>query len=98
MAAARAGIYNDLPAVNFERGEVESGSGAEDAVADEAGAVLRGQDTQSAEAFNLRPITLDRPFYYSVLSLSHLPAILKRLELLPQAESTLIARLLDGLR
>ena len=40
VAAARANIYNDLPAVSFEEGEVTSGEGPHDAIADEAGPVL----------------------------------------------------------
>ena len=86
VAAARADIYNDLPAVSFAQGQVTSGGGAHDAIADEAGAVLAGQSTESARAFNLAPITYDRPSFYSVLRLSHLGTILKRLEILPQAE------------
>ncbi len=86
VEAARANIYNDLPAVSFENGEVTSGAGSEDAVADEAGRVLAGERTESQDAFNLAPITLDRPFYYAILRLSQLPTILKRLEILPQAE------------
>jgi hypothetical protein len=86
VAAARASIYNDLPAVSFEAGEVTSGDGAHDAIADEAGLVLAGQPTASADSFNLSPITYDRPAYYAVLRLAHLTTILKRLELLPQAE------------
>lgn len=86
VAAARAGIFNDLPAVDFTTGEVTSGAGSQDAVADEAGAVLRGEDSASQTAFNLAPITLDRPAYYSVLRLEQLPNILKRLEIMPQPE------------
>lgn len=86
VVAARAGIYNDLPAVNFESGEVTSGAGSEDAVADEAGAVLRGEDSESQVAFNLQPITLDRPAFYSILKLGQVPNILKRIEILPQPE------------
>ncbi len=86
VAAARANIYNDLPPVDFESGEVETAGGAQDAVADEAGSVLRGAVTQSEQAFDLRPITLDRPFYYAILRLERLPEILKRLEILPQPE------------
>ncbi len=85
-AAARAGIYNDLPAVNFESGEVDASGGSSDAVADEAGLVLRGELSPSQTTFNLRPITLDRPFYYAILRLEHLPSILQRLEILPQPE------------
>lgn len=86
VEAARAGIYNDLPAVSFASGEVTSGAGSEDAVADEAGPVLRGERSESQDAFNLTPITLDRPSYYAILRLTQLPTILKRLEILPQAE------------
>ncbi len=85
VEAAKAGLYNDLPSVSFTSGEVETG-GADDAIADEAEAVLAGKPTPSAEAFNLAPITLDRPFFYAVLRLSQLDTILQRLEILPQAE------------
>ncbi|HET7884344.1 MAG TPA: hypothetical protein VFL55_25880 [Acetobacteraceae bacterium] len=84
-AAMRGNIYNDLPAVSFASGEVAS-DGPDDAIADEAGAVLAGQDSPSRAAFNLAPITLDRPFFYAVLRLDQLGTILKRLEILPQAE------------
>ena len=86
VVAARATLYNDLPPVDFERGEVDNAAGAQDAVADEAGLVLHGEATPSQRAFDLRPITLDRPFYYSILRLERLPDILRRLEILPQAE------------
>ena len=86
FTAARAGIYNDLPAVSFDDGAVTSGEGSEDSIADEAGAVLRGEATPSADAFSLAPATLDRPAYYDVLQLGHLGTILRRLEILPQAE------------
>ncbi len=42
--------------------------------------------TPSRDAFNLAPITLDRPFFYAVLRLEQLDTILQRLEILPQAE------------
>jgi hypothetical protein len=85
VAAARAGIYNDLPAVSFANGSEES-TGTEDAIADEALAVILDQPTQSSDAFRLNPITADRPFYYAVLRLGDLGTILKRLEILPQQE------------
>ncbi len=84
--AAKAEIFNDLPAVSFAEGQVTSGAGAHDAIADEAEAVLRGEPTDSAKAFNLAPITFDRPSFYAVLRLSQLGTILARLEMLPQAE------------
>ncbi len=85
VAAARAGLYNDLPAVSFDDGDVTSG-GPADAIADEAGAVLAGEATPSGAAFSLAPATLDRPAYYDVLRLNHLRTVLRRLEVLPQAE------------
>ncbi len=85
VQAAKAGLYNDLPSVSFTSGEMEAG-GTDDAIADEAEAVLAGNPTPSGEAFNLAPITLDQPFFYAVLRLSQLDVILKRLEILPQAE------------
>ena len=46
----------------------------------------RTRRRRRATAFNLAPITLDRPFFYAVLRLDQLDTILKRLEILPQAE------------
>ena len=86
VAAARAGIYNDLPDVSFESAEVTSGDGAHDAVADEASDVLAGRQPPSARSFNLSPVTLDRPALNAVLRLSSLGTIAQRLELLPQGE------------
>ena len=84
-AKARPNIYNDLPAVSFDKGEVTS-DGTDDAIADEAQAVLTGGPTQSATQFNLSPMTLDRPSFYAILRLDRLGTILKRLEILPQPE------------
>jgi hypothetical protein len=84
-AKARPNIYNDLPAVSFDKGEVTA-DGADDAIADEAQAVLTGEPTPSATQFNLSPMTLDRPSFYAILRLDRLGTILKRLEILPQPE------------
>ena len=86
VVAARATLYNDLPAVSFEGDAAASGAGSDDAVADEAMAVLRDAPTASDAAFSLAAATLDRPSYYNVLRLDHLGSILRRLELLPQPE------------
>ena len=85
VVKSRVSLYNDLPAVSFDKGEVES-DGPDDAIADEAQAVLSGRPTASGEQFNLSPITLDQPFFYAVLRLDRISTILKRLEILPQAE------------
>ena len=86
VAAARETLYNDLPAVSFESGEVTSGTGPSDAVADEAGAVLAGEPSASQRAFRLDPVTLDRPTVSNILRLDRLGPALARLDLLPQAE------------
>ena len=85
VKAARTRLYNDLPQVSFVTGRITS-QGPDDAIADEAGAVLAGQPPPSAEAFNLRPMTLDRPAVHAVLRLDQPSVILQRLEVLPQAE------------
>jgi hypothetical protein len=85
VKAARARLYNDLPQVSFLTGRITS-KGPDDAIADEAGTVLAGQAAPSAEAFNLRPMTLDRPQVRAVLRLDQLGVIFQRLEVLPQAE------------
>ncbi|MBW4022960.1 MAG: hypothetical protein HIU92_07415 [Proteobacteria bacterium] len=86
VMALKANIYNDLPAISFARGEVESSDNADDSIADEAVAVMHGQPTDSARQFDLRPATLDRPMFFDILRLDHLGTILKRLEILPQQE------------
>ena len=85
VAAQRATIFNDLPAVSFARGE-QSSSGPDDAVADEARAVLDGAATASAADFDLGPVTLDRPSYYAALRLDRLGTALRHVEILPQPE------------
>jgi hypothetical protein len=79
-------VFNDLPSVSFEDGQVTSSDDAHDAIADEAAYVLSGLPSPSARAFDLSPITLDRPAFYSLLRLDQLGTIIKRLEILPQAE------------
>ena len=92
VVAARANLYNDLPRVSFALGEVEA-NGPDDAIADEAEAVLNGQPTPSAAFFNLAPITLDRPFYYAAPRLDRIGTMLKRLEILPQQEVGVLVNL-----
>jgi hypothetical protein len=86
VVALKADIYNDLPAISFSKGEVESGDAADDSIADEAVAVMNGQPTESAREFDLRPATLDRPLFFDILRLDHLRTIAARLEILPQQE------------
>jgi hypothetical protein len=85
ITAARDNLYNDLPAVSFDAGTITS-YGPDDSIADEAQQVLLGQPTISTRAFNLTPVTNDRPSFYSVLRLSELRLLIARLQILPQSE------------
>ena len=83
---ARASIYNDLPAVSFAEGEdglrpvPTTPSPTRPARCWPASPALRARPSTCA------PITLDRPFFYAVLRLDQLGTLLRRLEVLPQAE------------
>ncbi|MDQ0464939.1 spermidine synthase [Caulobacter ginsengisoli] len=85
VVALRSSLYNDLPQVSFDSGEIVS-QGPDDAIADEAAAVLRGEAVPSGSAFNLSPVTLDRPAFHAVLKLDHVDTLIRRIEILPQAE------------
>ena len=85
VAVARAGLFNDLPGVSFASGQMTS-TGPDDAIANEVAAVLAGQPSLSSEAFHIRPATLDRPAFHASLRLEDLPTLIRRLEVLPQAE------------
>lgn len=82
-------IWNDLPTVSFENETVLSGTDkATDDLMQEALKIFSGERgrTDPDNFFNLRPSTLDRPFFYSILRLEQLPRILKRIELIPREE------------
>ncbi len=85
FAAARDNLYNDLPAVSFTDG-TQTALGNDDSLADEAPALLAGQLTPSGAAFDLRPVTDDRPAFYAVLRLNHPALLWARIQTLPQAE------------
>jgi hypothetical protein len=83
--AARDNLYNDLPAVSFVNGTSDE-TAMDDSIADEAAGILAGQQTVSAQAFDLRPVTDDRPAFFAILRLNQLSLLLARLQILPQAE------------
>ena len=85
VIAARPDIYNDLPAISFDAGTVNS-NGPDDSIADEAQGILLGKSTISSQAFNISPVTDDRPMFYSILRLQKLRLLLARLQILPQPE------------
>lgn len=85
IATVRASLFNDLPSVSLASGQIVL-TGPNDAIANEVEAVLAGRPSPSAEAFHIRPATLDRPAFYASLRLEDLPTLIRRLEVLPQAE------------
>jgi SAM-dependent methyltransferase len=85
VVEARANLYNDLPAVSFDAGTITS-TGDDDSLADEAAGIMAGQPTVSSQAFDLRPVTDDRPAFYAILRLNQLSLLLARLQILPQPE------------
>jgi hypothetical protein len=90
--AARDNLYNDLPAVSFDAGTITA-TGPDDSIADEAQQILLNKPTISATAFNLSPVTDDRPSFYSVLRLANLSVLLQRLQILPQSEIGVLVNL-----
>ncbi|MFO1085060.1 MAG: hypothetical protein U1E21_10875 [Reyranellaceae bacterium] len=78
-------VYNSLSLVSFipTAGPAESDG---DPLRQEAAAILAGLDSPFHSFFQLRPPTLDRPFFTGVLPLGRLGTILDRVELVPREE------------
>lgn len=88
-------VYNSLSLVSFESmdglasGTTSAGSAADggaDPLRQEAAAALAGLGSPFHGFFQLRPPTLDRPFFTGVLPLDRLGTILDRVELVPREE------------
>jgi hypothetical protein len=81
-------IWNDLPAVSFQEGQVQVSEAAQDALMDDLGLIFtRGAGAPSASRFfNLSPSTMDRPDFASISRLSQIRTLVARLQVLPQAE------------
>jgi hypothetical protein len=78
-------IYNSLAFVTFET-TAKLPPGGADPLRLEAAAVLSGSGSPFHSFFQLRPPTLDRPFFTGVLPLARLGTILDRVELVPREE------------
>jgi hypothetical protein len=90
---AQAQIWNDLPLVSFESETVLSPSDkASDALMEEALKLFSPERAGfiAGHFFSLSPSTHDRPFFYSVLHLSELGQILKKIALIPREELGLL--------
>lgn len=86
-------IYNSLELVTFAAPDKtldtvadKPAAGGADPLRLEAAAVLAGAASPFHGFFNLRPPTLDRPFFTGVLPLTRLGTILDRVELVPREE------------
>ena len=80
-------VWNDMPPVTFEEGQVKVSDTAQDALRDDLVAILGGgAETPAGRYFNLAPSTMDRPDFFSVSRLSKAQSLVKRLEILPEKE------------
>ncbi|MBI4082470.1 MAG: hypothetical protein HY423_07655 [Candidatus Lambdaproteobacteria bacterium] len=85
----KADIWNDLPMVSFERGQILSASDKpSDAVMEQSLRLFAGAPGASLAGplFDLAPPTHDRPFFYSILRVAELQRILERISLIPREE------------
>jgi hypothetical protein len=81
-------VWNDLPPVRLEATTMEGAEAAQDAVAEEARALLAGAPIR--DAYDRSPVTADRPWLTPVVRAAALPVALARVGLLPQAELGLL--------
>jgi hypothetical protein len=85
---ASISVWNDLPPVSFEQGEVQVSDKAQDALMVDLERVF-GSDKGLPPAdrfFNLAPSTMDRPDFFSISRLSKIRTLLARLAVLPERE------------
>lgn len=79
-------VWNELSPVSLDSGGTDSQT--EDAVADEAAALLAG--TPRHDAFDRSPLTADRPWLSPLVRLPAVGAAIERMEVLPQPEIGLL--------
>ncbi len=81
-------VWNDLPPVSYESGEVAAGGSPQDALMQDLVTMIRGGPggLAASRLFNFAPPTLDRPDFYSISRPSRIGALLPRASLLPQQE------------
>jgi hypothetical protein len=84
---ARVPVWNDLPSVSFTDRTVASSEQATDALREDTLRLLAQPEAfLGRQFFNLEPSTHDRPFFYSILRVSEVRAILDRIALVPREE------------
>jgi len=86
-------VWNDLPSVSFESETIlSSGDRASDGLMEESLKLFSPEHDAFARGhfFKVEPSTHDRPFFYSVLRLSELKTVLKKISLIPREELGLL--------
>jgi hypothetical protein len=81
-------VWNDLPPVSFEKGEVQVSDTAQDALMNDLVRILGKERalTPADSFFNLTPSTMDRPDFSSISRLTRIRTLLARLQVLPERE------------
>jgi hypothetical protein len=80
----RGDIWNDLPTLGW--GMEPGDGGLRDAAAEEAARAFAGQEMLCAPSFDLRPATLDRPYFFSTLKLSKIGEVFENIGQVPREE------------
>ncbi len=81
-------VWNDLPPVSFQSGEVQRAQTPQDALMNDLTAILSGRKAPLAveRFFNLAPSTMERPSFYAISRISRLRALMRRIQILPEQE------------
>ncbi len=85
---ASISVWNDLPPVSFEQGQVQVSGKPQDALMIDLVRIF-GSDKGLPRAdrfFNLAPSTMDRPDFFSISRLGKIRTLLARLAVLPERE------------
>ncbi len=88
IAPAAISVWNDLPPVSFEEGQVQVSDSAQDALMNDLALILgsSGKVPSASRFFNLSPATMDRPDFFSIARLSKVRTLLSRIQILPEKE------------
>jgi MFS family permease len=84
---ASISVWNDLPPVSFEQGEVHVSDNAQDALMNDLVRIFGTRELPPLDRFfNLTPSTMDRPDFSSISRLMRIRTLLARLQVLPERE------------
>jgi hypothetical protein len=81
-------VWNDLPPVSFQNGQVQVSDTAQDALMNDLVTIFTSPTgvPSASRFFNLSPSTMDRPDFSSISRLSQIRTLLARLQVLPVQE------------